>query len=97
MVIAGHGLFTNGMLLQADNDNFEFAVTCLRWLGDGPDGPRRQALFIVDGEVIQTFDGSLKPPLPPLLPPVPPAPPLPAMAMSPEKLLWLIPPASVGL
>jgi len=66
LVIAGHGLFTNGMLLQPDNDNFEFAVSCLRWLGDGPDGKRRHVLFVVDGDAIQSFDGSLKPPLPPI-------------------------------
>jgi hypothetical protein len=70
LLIPGHGLFTNGMLVQDDNDNFEFAVSCLRWLGAGPDGARRRhALFIVDGKVIPSFDVALKPPLPPI--PVP--------------------------
>ncbi len=70
VVLAGHGLFTNGMLLQTDNDNFDFAVNCLDWLREGPGGrPRSHALFVVDGEVIPSFAVPLRPPLPPL--PVP--------------------------
>jgi hypothetical protein len=65
IVIAGHGIFTNGMLLQPQTDNFTFAMDCLRWLAPGPDGkPRRYALFMVDGTPATSFDVSLKPPLP---------------------------------
>jgi hypothetical protein len=66
LVIAGHGLFTNGMLLQRDNDNFLFATNCLKWLGEAPDGRRRHALLLVDGRVVTDFDAALKPPLPPI-------------------------------
>ena len=67
LLIPGHGLFANGMLLQRDTNNFDFAVDCVRWLSKRQSGePRRHALFIVDGEVIPTFAVSLKPPLPPV-------------------------------
>jgi hypothetical protein len=67
LLFAGHGIFTNGMLLQKDNDNFDFAAECLRWLSVRPDGTQRtHALFIIDGGVIPTFDVSLKPPVPPI-------------------------------
>jgi hypothetical protein len=70
VLLPGHGLFTNGMMLQSDNDNFDFAVDCLRWLGTAPDGkPRAHALFIVDGDVVRSFDVSLKARVPPI--PVP--------------------------
>ena len=65
MLIPGHGLFANGMLLQRQADNFDFAVDCVRWLSKRPDGePRRHALFIVDSKVVSSFDVSLKPPIP---------------------------------
>lgn len=66
LCLAGHGLFTNGMLLQRDNDNFLFAHNVLQWLREGPDGQRRHALFLVDGQPVASFDASLKPPLPPI-------------------------------
>ncbi len=71
LLIAGHGCFTNEMLLQQDNDNFPFAIQCLDWLGKRPDGKQRQhALFIVDGKVVKSFDVGLRPPPLPL-PPIP--------------------------
>lgn len=71
-VIAGHQLFMNGMMLQPDNDNFAFAVNTVRWLREGPGGrSRRQALFVVDGQVVTEFDVKLTPPPPPI--PLPPA------------------------
>jgi hypothetical protein len=67
LLMAGHGCFTNGMLLQPDNDNFSFALQCLDWLGKRPDGKSRgHALFIVDGNVVGSFDVGLRPPLPPI-------------------------------
>jgi hypothetical protein len=68
LFIAGHGVFMNGMMLQSDNDNFNFAINVVRWLREGPNGTARtKAMFIVDGRVITNFDVSLAPP-----PPVPP-------------------------
>jgi hypothetical protein len=70
VLIAGSGMFTNGMLLQPDNDNLPFATECLDWLGQRPDGTqRRHALLIVDGTLMRSFDVGLDPPLP--VPPIP--------------------------
>jgi hypothetical protein len=70
VLIAGSGVFTNGMLLQPDNDNLPFATECLDWLGQRPDGtPRRHALLIADGTAISSFDVGLDPRLP--MPPIP--------------------------
>jgi hypothetical protein len=65
-------MFMNGMMLQKDNDNFEFTVNVIRWLRDKPDGSKRErALLVVDGKILPNFDVSLIPPPPPM--PVPPA------------------------
>ena len=74
LFIAGQGMFMNGMMLQSDNDNFEFAVNAIRWLREGPKGAlRSKALLMVDGKVIGDFNMSLSPkaelprvPLPPV-------------------------------
>jgi hypothetical protein len=65
VVIAGHGVFMNGMLGQADNDNWTFARNCVRWLTH--DGKRKHALFLENGTVVQSFDVPLvQLPVPPL-------------------------------
>jgi hypothetical protein len=67
VVIAGHGLFMNGMMAQRDNDNFQFACNCVRWLTDG--GKRKRVLLLEEGSVQGEFDVPLKAlPLPPLPP-----------------------------
>lgn len=67
LYIAGHGIFMNGMMLQPDNDNFNFAMNVVRWLRDGPDGVARpNVLLMVDGTIITDFDMNLTPPLPPI-------------------------------
>ncbi len=72
LLVAGYGTFMNSMMLQKDNDNFAFALNCVRWLREKSDGTKRQsALFVVDGEIITNFDRNLTPPLPPI--PIPPA------------------------
>jgi hypothetical protein len=72
LYFAGHGMFMNGMMLQTDNDNFNFTVNVVRWLREAPrDAKRTQALFIVNGEIITDFDMKLTPPPPPI--PIPPA------------------------
>jgi len=67
LVMAGHGMFTNGMMLQAQTDNFAFAINAIEWMREGPNGTKRtRALFVVDGEIITNFDRNLTPPLPPI-------------------------------
>jgi len=68
VVIAGHGLFMNGMMAQRDNDNLAFACNCIRWLTEG--GKRKHVLFLEEGTVQSTLDVPLKA-LP--LPPIPPS------------------------
>jgi len=68
LVIAGHGVFMNGMMVQSDNDNFRFACNCVRWLTD--EGKRKRVLFLEEGTVQGSFDAPLKelplPPIPPI-------------------------------
>ncbi len=67
LFIAGHGIFMNGMMLQPDTDNFNFATNAVRWLRDRPDGTARpNVLLMVDGTIITDFDMKLTPPLPPI-------------------------------
>jgi hypothetical protein len=57
LILAGHGVFMNGMLVQADNDNFRFAVNAVRWLREGPAGAKRKyALMIHEGKALASFD-----------------------------------------
>lgn len=57
LILAGHGVFMNGMLVQADNDNFRFAVNAVRWLCEGTEGAKRKyALMIHEGKAISSFD-----------------------------------------
>lgn len=57
LLIAGHGMFMNGMMVQRDNDNFDFAVNAVRWLRESSAGQKRsRALFVVDSEVATNFD-----------------------------------------
>lgn len=55
LILAGHGVFMNGMLAQDDNDNGLFTINAIRWLR-GPDKQRKYALMIHDGKVIDSFD-----------------------------------------
>jgi hypothetical protein len=65
LVLGGHGMFMNCMLVQPDCDNFAFACNCIHWLRAGPGGrDRSHALFIVDGKVVEHFNPSLTPPMP---------------------------------
>lgn len=70
VVIAGQGMFMNGMLVQEDNDNFTFAINLVRWLAEGPQGARQYALFLEDGKTVSKFGLPLKKtagvPVPPL-------------------------------
>jgi hypothetical protein len=67
VALAGHGAFMNGMMLQPDNDNFAFALNCVDWLGESTIKRRRtKALFVFEGEIVQSFEVNLSPPIPPI-------------------------------
>ncbi len=64
VVMGGHGVFLNGMVAMEDNDNWIFALNCVKWLADNDQ--RRYVLFIEEGIVQTQFDVGLTemPPLP---------------------------------
>jgi hypothetical protein len=71
LYIAGDGLFLNGMMLQSDNDNFDFTVNAFRWLREGPQSTKRtNALLVVNGEIITNFNMNLTPPAQIPIPPL---------------------------
>jgi hypothetical protein len=73
LVLADHSVFIDEMMLQKDNDNFDFAFNCIQWLRNADQrrtGLRDRILFVYDGEIMSNFGT----PLPP--PPTPPIPPL---------------------
>jgi hypothetical protein len=73
LLLADHSIFIDEMMLQKDNDNFDFAFNCVEWLTtrEGRRAARRdRVLFVYDDEIISNFG----PPLPE--PPTPPIPPL---------------------
>ncbi|MCI0681750.1 MAG: hypothetical protein L0Y71_06575 [Gemmataceae bacterium] len=55
LIIAGHGVFMNGMIAQKDNDNGLFTINTIRWLR-GPHNRRKYALMIDNRRVIDSFD-----------------------------------------
>lgn len=58
VVLSDHSVFINSMMLQEDNDNFAFAINCVRWLSDG--GKRDRVLFIDDGRIVTSFDVTVR-------------------------------------
>jgi hypothetical protein len=59
LVLSDHSVFINEMMIQTDNDNFDFAYNCVDWLrrdrGDGQ--PKRtHVLFLDEGETVANFD-----------------------------------------
>jgi hypothetical protein len=67
LILAGEGVFINGMMAQFDNDNLLFSLNALRWLkADG----RRRALVLYNGEAVTRFDLPLTPPFNIPIPPV---------------------------
>jgi hypothetical protein len=65
LVLADHSVFINDMMLQADNDNFDFALVATRWLTEpasaGEPAPHR-VLFVDEGAVVTDFKVPLKEP-----------------------------------
>ncbi len=70
VLLAGQGVFFNGMLIQPDNDNFAFARNAISWLAEGPTGPRRHVCFLDGDKVITNLALPLRPigplPVPPI-------------------------------
>lgn len=65
LFMADHSVFSNDMMLQTDNDNFDLSWNALQWLTEH--GKRQRVLFVDDGTVVPNFNVMLKePPLPPL-------------------------------
>ncbi len=60
LIMADHSVLINGMMLQSDNDNIDFAYRCARWLETGPVGRRDKILYYEDGLVRTDFDLPLK-------------------------------------
>ena len=58
LVLSDQSVFINGMMLQPDNDNFDFAYNCVNWL-TGP-GQRKQVLLLDQGIAITSFDVPVK-------------------------------------
>jgi hypothetical protein len=54
-VLSNAGVFINRMLLNQDNDNFEFAWNTIKWFREGPNGKRRYVFFLQDGEAVTEF------------------------------------------
>src|SRR5262249_17337599 len=57
LVLSDQSVFINEMMLQTDNDNFDFAFQSIRWLIDRGEGlePRTHVLFLDEGEVVTNF------------------------------------------
>lgn len=54
IVLADHSVFINEMMIQTDNDNFDFAYACVHWLMEGE--KRKHVLFLDEGEPVTNFD-----------------------------------------
>jgi hypothetical protein len=57
LVLSDHSVFINEMMIQQDNNNFDFAVQCVSWLMKRDDGSERtHVLFLDEGEAFTNFD-----------------------------------------
>jgi hypothetical protein len=65
LLLAGHGIFINSTMLQRDYDNIAFSSNVVRWLREGPNGPRENVLFVEDGRVVTSLGLPLTEPVPP--------------------------------
>jgi hypothetical protein len=67
VVLADHSVFINGMMLQSDNGNFDFAYNCVKWLSDSD--KRRNVLFFDEGTMVLDFTVPVTNlPMPPISP-----------------------------
>jgi hypothetical protein len=57
LLVAGHGVFMDGMLVQPDTDNIQFTINIVHWLSEKPDRTKRKyALFLCENEIIDNFN-----------------------------------------
>jgi hypothetical protein len=56
IVLSDHSVFINEMMIQTDNDNFDFAYQCVDWLRREGDSQRTQVLLLDEGETVTSFD-----------------------------------------
>jgi hypothetical protein len=56
LVLSDHSVFINEMMIQTDNDNFDFAYQCVDWLRGEGETKRTQVLLLDEGETITNFD-----------------------------------------
>ncbi|MBI3407887.1 MAG: hypothetical protein HY040_05970 [Planctomycetes bacterium] len=54
-VLSDDGVFINSMLLGHDSENFEFTLNAIAWFRDGPQGKRRYALLLENGQPVKDF------------------------------------------
>jgi hypothetical protein len=54
LVLADHSVFINDMMMQPDNDNFEFAYRALDWLTEREGGGRRSRVLFLEETRVQT-------------------------------------------
>jgi hypothetical protein len=68
LILSDHSVFINGMMLESDNGNFDFAYNCVKWLSDS--GRRSNVLFVDDDTIVTDFKVPLTdiavPPISPL-------------------------------
>lgn len=62
LVLSDERVFLNSTMLQQDNDNFDFAFNCMRWLCDAEDGPPRlkTVRLVHDGVPLRDFEVQVK-------------------------------------
>jgi hypothetical protein len=58
LILSDHSIFINSMMLQADNDNFNFAFNCVHWLKEG--NKRTRVLFYDENEIVADFKVPIK-------------------------------------
>jgi hypothetical protein len=58
IILSDHSVFINEMMIQTDNDNFDFAYQCVRWLMDRGEnqGQRTHVLFIDEGDAVTNLE-----------------------------------------
>jgi hypothetical protein len=62
LFLSDHSVFINAMLLQEDNDNYDFAQNCLNWLTDDQ---HKEVLLIDEGKLERTFEVPMREEAPP--------------------------------
>ena len=73
LALADQNVFSNGLLLRPDADNWRFALNAVRFLQSGGGRKRTRCLFLDHGRVVESFDRAVEYLSPPDVPlPLPP-------------------------